>query len=70
MDEELPIYTVVRHMVEPTNLQKKLMHRAEPYEILAVKNKDGIWDLVGDESYWFNSDEELAEQWPDYEVVK
>ena len=70
MDEELPIYTVVRRMVEPDILHK-MLNRVEPYEILDVKNKGRVWEiLVGDESYWFNSDEELAEQWPDYEVVK
>ena len=69
MDEELPIYTVVRRMVEPDILHK-MLNRVEPYEILAVKNKGRVWEIVGDESYWFNSDEELAEQWPDYEVVK
>lgn len=38
-------------------------------EIVAVKRLDGHWDLVGDESYWFNNDEELFEQWPEVEII-
>jgi hypothetical protein len=39
------------------------------YETLYVKDRDGVWFPAGDETYWFNSDEELFENEPDAEVM-
>lgn len=62
MTDPLPPYTVA---VQRFDWVKDLRRR----ELIAIKRIDGRWDLVGDEPMWFNTDQELFDQWPEVEII-
>lgn len=56
MTEPLPPYTIA-------------VYKHKNYELIAVKRLSGYWDIVGTDEYWFDSDEQLFEEWPELMIV-
>ncbi len=65
MESDLPPYTIAIQRFPWVPADRPVREK----EILAVKRTDGRWDLVGDTSHWFNSDEELYSQWSEVEII-
>ena len=59
MTTELPPYTVAVYRPFPNPRQ----------ELVAIKRLSGHWDIVGTGEYWFDTDEELFEEWPEVMIV-
>lgn len=59
IESPLPPYTVAVYKHYPLYGNK---------ELVAVKRIGGHWDVIGAD-FWFNSDEELFEEWPEVEII-
>lgn len=59
MSSPLPPYTVAVYTERGFNPGR---------ELIAVKRIGGHWDVIGMD-YWFNSDTDLFDHWPEAELV-